>query len=84
MQRSHRIRSVAVALVILPMIACGPVLRAAGFPPEATRKSPPEGIETRALKGGDEFPSLELAGTTGTIAFPLTVRHIVVFYRGSW
>ncbi len=78
------ISGAAVLACVVQLFACGVGLRAAGFPPEATRKSPPSGIEARALKVGADFPRIELAATTGAVGFEKGKRHIVVFYRGSW
>ena len=82
--RARWARTITVSACAVHLIVCGMMLRAAGFPLEARRKSPPSGIETRAVKVGAEFPRLELPGTAGTVGFEKGKRHIVVFYRGSW
>jgi hypothetical protein len=66
------------------LLSCALVLTAAGYPPEATRKSPPAGIEGRALERGDDFPAMAMAGTTGPVALEKGRRHILIFYRGAW
>lgn len=80
----QRVRGVAVVVTALQVLACSVVLQAAGYPPEATRKSPPQGIEERVLKKGAAMPPVTLASTKGDLSFEKGKRHVLVFYRGAW
>ena len=59
-----------------------------GFPPEARRDTPPEGIFERALAEGASAPDFTLTGSTGaftlTDALSKTAYVVLVFYRGAW
>ena len=57
---------------------------AACFPPQAMRKSPPVGIERRAIAVGAAFPKVEVETTQGVLGLESGKRHVLVFYRGDW
>jgi hypothetical protein len=78
------LRGIVIIAAALHVLACSVVMQAAGYPPEAGRKSPPPGIETRALKKGAELPPVTLASTKGELSFEKGKRHVLVFYRGAW
>ncbi len=81
--------------LLLPLIAlmgltsgCSLMFRAAGFPPEAMRATPPVGIEARALPVGQVLPAAKLSDDLG-LPVDLTATlakgpTVVVFYRGAW
>jgi peroxiredoxin len=67
---------------------CSLMFRAAGFPPEAMRATPPVGIEARALPVGQVLPAAKLSDDLG-LPVDLTATlakgpTVVVFYRGAW
>jgi len=73
--------------LLLGLGGCGAVLQAAGYPPEATRKTPPPGIERTALTVGAPTPELSLQDTGGqphALGGPAERQRVVVFYRGAW
>ena len=74
-------QGLAVTAVSLQLAACA---AAFGFPPEAMRKSPPAGIENRALAVGAPFPRLTVRSTAGDVRFTSGTRYALVFYRGDW
>jgi hypothetical protein len=75
-------RAALLALVLLA--GCASVLKAAGYPPEATRKTPPTGVEDSALKVGAVAPDVSVPLTDGTSAALRGSRTALLFYRGSW
>ncbi len=77
-------RMIAILACVAQVAGCSLMLRAAGYPPEATRKSPPSGIESRALAAGAAFPRTVLTATTGDVRFEPGKRHVLIFYRGAW
>ena len=68
--------------------ALGSLSIAAGFPPHATRTTPPPRIEEeRASKVGDVAPTFSLPGTGGAFVLGDQLQRgplVLVFYRGSW
>ncbi len=78
------VRNVLATAVLVPLAACSLVLQASGYPPEAGRKSPPIGIEDRAVAVGAKVSPGGLASTKGEIALEKGRRHVLVFYRGAW
>ncbi len=72
------------------LFACGPLLQAAGYPPEALRETPPEGIEKRSPKVGAKAPvpvgagALQLHSTQGKWSLASEELQLLVFYRGAW
>lgn len=82
-RRNATKRFLALALGV-QVAACGLVLRAAGYPPEAARKSPPPGIEQRVLGIGSAAPEINASSTAGRFAMAEGRRHVLVFYRGAW
>ncbi|MEM9695943.1 MAG: hypothetical protein AAGA56_25590 [Myxococcota bacterium] len=68
----------------LPFVGCGPLLQLAGYPPEATRRTPPPGIESSATPAERPAPPFELAATTGWVKLSPRGRYLLVFYRGHW
>ena len=70
------------------LAACGPCLSALGYPPEALREAPPEGLTLRALAVGQSAPDFELPATIGErwrlSARPEGNSAVLVFYRGHW
>ena len=75
-------------LMLLFLSACGTVLQAAGYPPEAMRRTAPEGIEERAPSVGAMAPAVELRSHEGERYSLDTARTkgpvVVLFYRGHW
>lgn len=78
---------IAIPLFAL-ILGCGAVYKAAGFPPEARRKTAPVGIGERAIKVGAEAPPFTLESTDGdqvSLAAVTAEKPVVlVFYRGHW
>ena len=67
--------------------ALGSLSIAAGFPPHATRTTPPSRIEERARKVGDVAPSFSLPASAGALVLGDQLQRgplVLVFYRGSW
>ena len=73
---------------LLGQAGCSLVLPLFGYPPEALRRSAPEGIEARSTEVGAVAPALDLATAAGgrwTLAEHLAQGPaVVVFYRGDW
>lgn len=78
----------ALAAVALALAGCGLALSAAGYPPEALRKTPPAGIEGRVRQIGTTAPGFSLTAADGTTRSlkSLLARGpaVIVFYRGPW
>lgn len=57
-------------------------------PPNATRESPPPGIEQRAIAPGAIAPEVSLDSTSGAPwSLPRSLESgpvVLVFYRGDW
>jgi uncharacterized protein YceK len=71
----------AVAVV---MSGCATVMKAAGFPPAARRKTPPLALDAQALAVGATVPRLAVRFTAGA---PLELPGgpvVLLFYRGHW
>ena len=70
------------------LVACATVLPMVGYPPEATRKSAPAGIDARAVGLGDGAPAFELSSHAGETVALAEARKagpvVLVFYRGHW
>lgn len=83
-------RRLDVLLVVAAVVAagCAPVMKAAGFPPEATRPTPPSALEQSALKVGDKAPDVRVMTSSGepwSLENALTSGPaVIVFYRGHW
>ena len=75
-------------LPALLLTGCAVVLKAAGYPPYATRTAPPPGLATKALAVGAAAPEFTLATSEGgSWALGEAVREgpvVLVFYRGAW
>lgn len=81
-------RSLQIAIASGVFLACGTALVIAGYPPEATRKSAPDGIEERALAVKQKAPPIELTSQTKKAwrleDVPKEKKVVLVFYRGDW
>ena len=66
------------------LAACSVVLPLLGYPPEATRESPPQGIEQAALPVGAAAPNIERQSTEGPWHLTPGETQLLVFYRGHW
>jgi hypothetical protein len=70
----------AVIVVLLGLGACD-------VPLGAIRRSPPPGIDARAVGAGTRAPPFALEGTQGTFRLGDAVASgnvLLVFYRGHW
>jgi hypothetical protein len=74
-----------LVLSALVLSGCPALLKTAGYPPYATRKAPPTGLEASALAVGAHAPEFTLSGSTHE---PFSSRGkgrlVLVFYRGDW
>ncbi len=82
---------VAVALTallaLLTLPSCSALLSSAGYPPEARRNTPPEGIEARAAAVGKRAPTIAISDDKGAfiaIGGERLKPQLVLFYRGAW
>ena len=70
----------AIALVVALVAGCD-------APLGAIRRSPPEGIDARAVSASAWAPEFRLEGTRGPFTLSAAVAHdnaLLVFYRGHW
>ncbi len=74
----------AASSLLAVAIGCGAVAQVAGFPPEVMRRSPPEGIEDRALATDQPAPPLSLPSTGGGFELAANGHYLLLFYRGHW
>lgn len=80
-------RFVFVSAAVLLLVACSPILKSAGFPPEALRREPPRGIAARAVPVGTAAPALDLPSTREGFRVSTAISAgpvVVVFFRGTW
>lgn len=70
-------------MAVLVLVGCAPVIKAAGFPPEARRQTPPEGLE-QALAIGAIAPDRSVPMTDGTRVSLRGSNTVLLFYRGQW
>jgi hypothetical protein len=81
-----------LALRILAAVAVAVTAAVAGIascdaPIGAMRRSPPEGVEARAISASAWAPDFRLEGTQGPFALEGAVADenaLLVFYRGHW
>jgi len=82
----HRARLPLAGL--LTLAGCSVLFRAAGYPPEVTRREAPAGIESRALAAGDPAVNIELpASDSRTHALRDEWKEgpvVLLFFRGRW
>lgn len=71
-------------LVVVTLVACAPMLKVVGYPPEPLRKEAPDSIERRAAAVGSTAPALEVSLTDGSSEAVHGRRTVLLFYRGSW
>lgn len=76
-----RVRTLLVAT--LAISGCATIYKAAGFPPEATRKTPPTGL-AGALGVSDPVPARAVLLTDGTQVSLVGQPLALIFYRGQW
>lgn len=75
----------ACALVVGLGSACSVVLPLFGYPPHATRSTPPENIEQTVRAVSTPAPTLVLATTAGTERIDADTRPTALFFfRGHW
>ena len=81
-------RALHLAGIALPcLLACGAAMKMAGYPPEATRQSQPQGIGHTAIAVGTQAPDFQLTGTKGNFKLADAVASkpaALIFYRGDW
>lgn len=66
---------------------CSLALRAAGYPPEANRRTSPTELEQRALAVGAAAPDFEGSGSVPSFALSEARKDgavVLLFYRGDW
>ena len=68
----------------LLVASCGTVLKAAGFPPQAMRPTPPEGLEQTAAAVGARLAEASVQLSDGQSAPLVGPPTAIVFYRGHW
>ena len=68
----------------LLVASCGTMLKAAGFPPQAMRATPPEGLEQSAAAVGTRLAAATVPLSDGQSAKLLGPPTAIVFYRGQW
>jgi hypothetical protein len=68
----------------LALGGCGPLYQLAGYPPEATRTTPPPKIEERVLDARAPAPAIEAPSTNGTWKLDDEKITVLVFFRGHW
>jgi hypothetical protein len=75
-----------LGLRVLPLLLLV-ALTGCDIPIGAIRRSPPKGIESRAIAAEAQAPDVALHGTAGRFALSDVVAHdnvLLVFYRGHW
>ena len=75
-----RFRPAVLACLVLALAGCD-------IPIGAIRRSPPAGIDARAVASASPAPSFTLSGTAGTFVLSDVLAHdnaLLVFYRGHW
>ena len=70
-------------LSVFMVVGCAAVTKLAGFPPEATRKTAPAGLE-QAIDVGAVAPALQLAMSDGSTEALRGKPTVLLFYRGHW
>ena len=70
--------------VFLLVASCGTLLKAAGYPPQAMRAAPPEGLEQSAAAVGTQLAAATVPLSEGQAAPLLGAPTAIVFYRGQW
>ena len=71
-------------LIVLTLLAG---VAGCDIPLGAIRRSPPAGIEARAVAASAQAPDVQLAGTNGPFALRDVLSRenaLLVFYRGHW
>jgi hypothetical protein len=83
---AHGLFAVAFAVTGVFVFVCVFVL-GCDAPIGAIRRTPPEGVEVRALVASSWAPDFRLEGTRGPYSLMAAVAHdnaLLVFYRGHW
>lgn len=86
--RRRRAPKLLAAVSVTLAASCSLVLPVFGYPPEALRKTAPDGIEKGALTVGATAQPVDLENATGakwSLAKADPKKSVVlVFYRGHW